>query len=453
MNIVRENIDALNAVLSIKLEKNDYEEKVSKVLKDYQKKAKIDGFRPGKVPFGLVNKMYRRQILIEEVNKLLSESISKYMVDEKLKILGEPLPHEDDKKTIDWDNDSDFEFKLDLGLAPEVDIKVTPKDKLPFYTIKVDDELLNKYIENYTTRFGENVKVDISEDKDLIKAEFKQLDAEGNLKENGVGVDETSFLIDMIKDDAIKKQFIGVKQGDVVVADIKKAFPNDTEISSMLKIKKELVPGLEGNFRITVKEVNRFHKAELNQAFFDKVFGEGAVKSESEFREKMTEEASKVLKQDSEYRFKIDAKEALLKKFKGSLPGEFLKRWLFMINEGKFTKEQIEADYTHFEEDLKWQLIKDQLIAENQLKITEEDLVKSAIEYARVQFSQYGMSNLPDEHLLEFAKRMLEREEDKNKISGRAMEDKIFEFIRNTVKVEETDITTEKFNKLFEKDS
>jgi trigger factor len=257
----------------------------------------------------------------------------------------------------------------------------------------------------------------------------------------------------MIKDDAIKKQFIGVKQGDVVVADIKKAFPNDTEISSMLKIKKELVPGLEGNFRITVKEVNRFHKAELNQAFFDKVFGEGAVKSESEFREKMTEEASKVLKQDSEYRFKIDAKEALLKKFKGSLPGEFLKRWLFMINEGKFTKEQIEADYTHFEEDLKWQLIKDQLIAENQLKITEEDLVKSAIEYARVQFSQYGMSNLPDEHLLEFAKRMLEREEDKNKISGRAMEDKIFEYIRNTVKVEETDITTEKFNKLFEKDS
>jgi len=451
MNIIKENIDELNAVLSIKLEKNDYEDKVSKVLKDYQKKAKIDGFRPGKVPFGLVNKMYRRQILIEEVNKLLSESISKYMVDEKLKILGEPLPHEEDKTPIDWDNDTEFEFKLDLGLAPEVNIKVSTQDKIPFYKIKVDEELLTKYINNYASRFGENVPVDLAEEKDLIKAEIKQLDVEGNLMDGGVGVDETSFLIDMIKDDEIKKQFIGVKQADSIVIDLKKAFPNDTEISSMLKIKKEIAVGLQGNFRVTVNSVNRFHKAEINQVLFDKIYGEGVVKSESEFREKMTEEAEKVLFQDSEYRFKIDAKETLLKKFKGNLPAEFLKRWLFLINDGKFTKEQIETDYNHFEEDLKWQLVKDQLVSENKLQITEEDLMKSAIEYARIQFSQYGMSNLPDEHLQEFAKRMLDKEEDKNKISGRALEDKLFEFVRNTVKVEETEITTEKFNKLFEK--
>jgi trigger factor len=451
MNIIRENIDELNAVLSIKLDKSDYEEKVSAVLKDYQRKAKVDGFRPGKVPFGLINKMYYRQILVEEVNKLLSESISKYMVDEKLKILGEPLPHEGDKKTIDWEKDTEFEFKLDLGLAPEVSIKVTAQDKIPFYNIKVDDDLLNKYIDNYTSRFGEYVKVEIAEEKDLVKAEIRQLDAEGKILEGGIGVDETSFLIEMIKDADIKSRFIGIKEGDIIATNLKKAFPNDTEISSMLKVKKELITSLDCDFSIKIREINRFHKAEINQTLFDKVFGEGTVKSEPEFRDKMTEEAAKVLFQDSEYRFKIDAKDVLLKKFKGNLPGEFLKRWLFMINEGKFTKEQIDADYGHFEEDLRWQLVKDQIISDNKLQITEEDLIKGAIEYARIQFSQYGMSNLPDEHLVEFAKRMLEKEEDKNKISSRAMENKIFDLIRNTVKVEETEITTENFNKLFEK--
>jgi trigger factor len=451
MNIIKENINELNAVLTIKVEKNDYEERVNKLLKDYQKKARVDGFRPGKVPYGLINKMYHKQVLIEEVNKILSESISKYLVEEKLKVLGEPLPHEDDKKSLDWDNDTEFEFKLDLGLAPEIDVQLTAKDKIPFYNIKVDDELLNKYIENYASRFGEYVKVETAEEKDLIKAELKQLDPDGNLTKDGITVEETSFLINMIKEDDIKKKFIGVKPDDTIDANIKKAFPNDTEISSLLKIKKEKVAELDGNFRVNVKEINRFNKAEINQAFFDKVFGESVVKSETEFREKMTEEAAKVLKQDSDYRFTIDSKEALLKKFKGNLPGDFLKRWLFLINEGKFTKEQIENDYDHFEEDLKWQLIKDNLASKNQLQVTEEDLKNSAIEYTRVQFSQYGMSNLPDEHLADFAKRILEREEDKNKITSKAMENKIFDLVKNTVKIEETEITTEKFNKLFEK--
>jgi trigger factor len=450
MNIIRENIDELNTVLTIKLEKNDYEEKVSKVLKDYQRKANVHGFRPGKVPFGLINKMYHKQILIEEVNKMISEGISKYMVDEKLKILGEPLPHIDDTKTIDWDNDTEFEFKLDLGMAPEIDVKVTAKDKIPFYNIKVDKDLLNKYIDNYASRFGEYVKVDVAEEKDLVKAEIIQLDMEGNPLDGGVKVEETPFLVEMIKDQDIKKQFIGIKAGDIVDTDLKKAFPSDAEISSMLKIKKERVVTLEGKFRVIVKEVNRFNKAEINQALFDKVFGEGNVKSEEEFKEKMKDEAAKVLVQDSEYRFKIDAKNALLKKFKGNLPGDFLKRWLFTINEGKFTKEDIDKDYDHFEEDLKWQLLKDHLAAENQLQITDDDLKKSAIEYTRAQFSQYGMSNLPDAQLEEFAKRMLEREEDKNKISNSATENKIIEFVKNNAKVEETEITTEKFNKLFE---
>ncbi len=451
MNIVRENIDELNAVLSIKLEKNDYEERVSKVLKDYQKKARVDGFRPGKVPYGLVNKMYRRQVLIEEVNKLISESISRYLADEKLKVLGEPLPHEDDKTTIDWNNDTEFEFKLDLGLAPQIDIKVSAKDKIPFYIIKVDDEILNKYIENYTTRFGEYAKVEIAEENDLVKAEMKQIDHEGNVVAEGIAVDETSFLIKMTKDEEIKKQLIGIKAGDTVDFNLKKAFPNDTEISSMLKVTKDKVDGLDGDFRVLVKEVKRFNKAEIDQALFDKVFGENNVKSETEFRERITEDAAKMLKQESEYRFRIDSKDALLNKFKQDLPSSFLKRWLFVINNGKFTTEQIDKDYEHFEEDLKWQMITDQLVSDNHLEISDDDLKKSAIEYTRAQFSQYGMSNIPDEHLEEYAKKILTKEEDKNRISRIAVDSKIFEFMKNTVSIEETEITTEKFNKLFEK--
>jgi trigger factor len=451
MNIIKENIDELNAVLSIKLEKSDYDERVNNVLNDYRKKAKIDGFRPGKVPFGLINKMYRKSVLVEEVNKLISESISKYIVKEKLHILGDPIPHKGEIETIDWDLDSDFEFKFDLGIAPKIEIKITTKDKVPFYLIKVDDELINKYIDSYSQRFGRFENVEETTEKDLVKAKIKQLDTAGNFLENGIVVEDATLSIEMIKEQAIKKQFLAAKQGDTLTINLKKAYPNNTEISGILKIAKEKVADIEGNFNITINNITRFKKAEIGQELFDKVLGEGAVKSEKEFREKIYEEASKGVKQDSEYRFKIDAKEVLIKKFKSNLPKEFLKRWLFLINEGKYTTEQIEKEFDSFEEDLKWQLIMDKIILENQLEVSEEDLKKSAREYVRIQLSKYGMTNIPDEHLDDFTKRTLEREEEKNNIKKKANEEKVFEFIKSIVKVDEKVITIEKFNKLFEK--
>lgn len=451
MNIYKEQIDELNAVLHIKLEKNDYEDKVIKVLNDYKKKAHIDGFRPGKVPFGMISKMYRKPVLADEINKIISESITKFLTDEKLAILGEPLPHMGENKPIDWDNDSEFEFKFDLGLSPKVDIEVSAKDKVPFYLMNPDEDLINKYIDSYTQRFGQYVNVETIEERDILKGSVEQVDSDGNKLEGGISVDEASLSVGVIKDEKIKEQFLKAKKGDRLVFELKKAYTSDVEIATMLKIEKDKAATLEGNFAVVINEVSRFQKSELNQDLFDKVYGKDSVKSEEEFKAKISEEASKGLKMDSEYRFKIDAKEVIMKKFKSELPVEFLKKWILAVNEGKFTAEQIDQDFEHFAEDLKWQLIKDKLIADNKIEVTEEDLKKGAIDLARIQFAQYGLSNIPDEHLVEFASRMLAKDEERGKIAQKVFEDKLFDFIKATVKVDEKEITIEKFNKLFEK--
>lgn len=451
MNITKENIDKLNAVLCINLEKSDYESRVNEVLKDHRKKARIDGFRPGKVPFGLINKMYGKPVLIEEINKLISETLSKYLVEEKLNILGEPLPHEGDSNPIDWDIDDRFEFKFDLGLAPEIEVPITAKDKIPLYKVKIDDKLIKKYIDSYTQRFGEFVSVDSAQEKDMLKADIHQLDENDLPLEEGISVEEASLSIEMVKDDKIKKQFLAAKKDIELKVDLKKAYPNDSEIAALLKIEKEQVADLSGNFTITVKDISRFQDAEINQEFFDKVFGPGNVKTEEEFRAKVAEEAKKGTLQDSEYRFRIDAKESLSKRIKFDLPQAFLKRWLFAINEGKFTLEQIENDFDSFAEDLKWQLIKDKISEDNKLEVNDEDMKNGAREVARMQFAQYGMANVPDEHLDQFVSKMLEKNEDRNNIRTRVVEDKVIAYIRSVVKVDEKEISSEKFNKLFEK--
>ncbi len=451
MNISRENIDNLNAILSIKLEKEDYESRVTNVLNDYRRKVNLDGFRPGKVPFGLIKKMYRKPALIEEINKLISESISKYLLEEKLNILGEPLPHIDDNNLINWDVDEVFDFKFDLGLAPEIEVKISSKDKYPLYLIKVDNALIDKYIENYKERFGEFESVDTPDEKDVVNAEIQQLDSNDELLADGIHVEEAKLSIELIKDDTIKKKVLSVRKGDSLIIDLKKAYPSDAELAGILKIEHKNVSTVEGNFQITIKEISRFRNAEINKELFEKVYGPGTINSEDEFRKKVAEDAKVHLRQDSEYRFRSDVKELLLNKIKMTLPKEFLKRWLVTINEGKFSEEQIDKEFVQFEADLKWQLIKDKIVEDNNLKISDDDLKLVAKDVARMQFSQYGMNNVPDEHLAQFAQRILEKEEDRNNIKSRTVENKVIELIRSTVKIDEKEISSDKFNKLFEK--
>ena len=451
MNITRENIDSLNAVLSITLEKVDYESKVTDVLNDYRKKARIDGFRPGKVPFGMINKMYRKPVMVEEINKLVSESISKYLIEEKLNILGEPLPHKGDFKPIDRDTDKVFEFKFDLGLAPELEVKISPKDKYPYYIIKVDNALIDKYVDNYKERFGSFESVETPDEKDILITHIQQVDSNNEPLPQGIHVEEARLSVELIKDDRIKKEVLSSRKGDSLIINLKKAYPNDAEIAGILKIDKTNLELAEGKFEVIIKDISRFHPAEINKDLFDKVYGPDKVKTEDEFREKIAEDAKIYLKQESDYRFRIDAREILAKKIKTNLPEEFLKRWLVAINEGKFSEEQVEKEFEQFQQDLQWQLIKDKIVKENNLQINEDDMKSAAKDVARMQFSQYGMNNVPDEHLEQFAQRILEKQEDRNNIKSRVVENKVFEFIKGTVKIDEKEISSEKFNKLFEK--
>ena len=452
MNITRENIDELNAVIRIKVEKEDYEEKLHNVLGDFRRKARIDGFRPGKVPFGLISKMYRKPALIEEVNKILSESITKYLIDENLNILGDPLPNEQEQSQIDWDNQTEFNFVFDIGLAPEMDIDISTKEKIPFYTVKIDDQIRSKYIENYQSRLGSFRDIETTDENAVIKADLLQLDNEGSIIESGIKVDEASITLDLIKDEKIKASMLGRVVNNVLTIDLKKAFPNNVDLSALLKVEKDRVADLDGNFQLKIKSISKFEKAEVNQEFFDKIYGKGTVKSEEEFKQRLDEDIKINMNRDSEYKLRLDIRNTYLNKFRKNLPEDFLKRWLLSVNKDKYTEEQIDKDFEHFAEDLKWQLIKNKIIKENDIKVSEEEILQYVKEYARIQFAQYyGLTKVSEDDLNNYANELLKKDKEKKQFYERKYEDKVIDFVRKTVKIENKVVSSEKFNKLLEK--
>jgi len=450
MNITKENVDELNATLKIQIEEKDYSERVEEVLKDYRKKVTLNGFRPGKVPAGLVRKMYRTPVLVEEINKFVSESISNYLKEEKIDILGEPLPSEKQENEIDWENQTEFEFGFDLGLAPVLEISLSQKDKIPVYEIQVDKKMIDETKDSYASRMGQLVPVDQIEGSESLKGDFVQIDNDGNPVEEGINSPDANFSLEVLKDEKTKTAFTARQAGESVDLDIRKSFPNDTEIASLLKIEKERVAEIAPNFRFTIKEISKFQKAEINQDLFDKLYGKDEVKSPEEFEERIIKDLQNGLSRDSEYRFTIDAKKHMLKKFKFELPVEFLKRWLILVNEDKFTAEQIEEDFAKFEDDLKWQLIRDQIVKDQEIKVEAEEVRASAREMALLQFQQYGMMDVPEENLENYANEMLKNEDERRKSVERILDKKVLDYVRDNVKLDNKQITTEKFNKLFE---
>ncbi len=446
MNISRNNIDEANAVVSLKIVPGDYETKVEEVLKDYKKKVNLDGFRPGKVPFGLVRKMYRKSVLVEEVNKLISESLSKYFIEEKLRILGDPTPSEEGNDPIDWDVQTEFEFSFDIGIAPEFKVELSKSNKVPYYTIKIDKKIRTSYIEGYMRKFGSyKTAKKIEKGEELVKGNIKEL------REGGVVAEETSFNLGVIKDEGIKKSFLGLSAGSKLNFDLKKAFPNDTELSSILKIDKEKLSELQNDFELEIKEITLFMDAELNQEFYDNAFGKDKIKTEEEFKSEINKEIRKNLEKEGDLRFSVDAKEMLVKKLKLQLPDEFLNKWLVKTNEGKFTKEEIDKDFELFRKDLEWQLIREEIVKEQDLKLSEDEILAYAKEVALMQFMQYGMANIPDDRLEQYAKELLGREDERKKMSDKLYEDKIMNYVKTAVKVESNKISADDFNKLYEK--
>ena len=449
MNITRENIDDLNTVLKVEIKKPDYADKVETVLKDYRKKANIKGFRPGMVPIGLVRKMYGRAVQIDEINKMVTENIQQYISDNKLEVLGDPLPKTDEQDHIDFGTQDDFTFSFELGLSPAVDLKLSKKTKVTRYDIKIDDKMRNDHTENYTRRFGQLRNEETIEEKDVVKGRIEAVTENGEIIADGLSVESTSLGVDIIKDNKIRKQFVGKGLNESVDFELKKAFPNDSEVAGLLHMKKEEVENIDGTFRFTISEISRFYPAELNQELFDRIYGEGVISSEEEFRKKIDEEISAGLSRESEYKLMIDIKALALEKTELPLPEEFLKKWLLRVNENT-TAEQIEKEFDSFRKDLRWQLIRNKIARDNEVKITEEELLAEAARVTRYQFQQYGLFYATDEQINTYAKETLKREEDAKRIADKIVEEKVIAILKDLVRIEEKPVSAEEFNKLFE---
>jgi trigger factor len=450
MNITRENIDELNAILTVSIEKNDYEATVNDVLKNYRKKANMPGFRPGMVPAGLIKKMYGKAALAEEVNKIISKGLTDYIHAENLNVLGEPLPNEEKQLPIDWDAQADFSFVFDIGMASAIEVKLDEMAALPFYNIIADDEMVNKQVEAYAGRLGENKVVETVGEKDTVRGNFVQLNEDGTELEGGIVAEKVVIAIDVMKDEEVKASFVGKKAGDVLVFDPVKAYDNKHEVGHMLNISHEAAESLSGNFSFTIVEVLHFEKAELNEDSFRKIYGEDCgISTEEEFKARVKAEIEENFVYSSNYKFALDSRDALLKAIPFDLPEAFLKRWIKTTNE-KMTDEQIDGDFDNFMVDLRWQLIKDKIVRDNELKITEEDVRGLAKEMAAMQFRQYGLNNVGDEHLENYADHMLKNEEERRKLVSRKQEDVIVATIKDKVTLDVKEISYDEFNKMLE---
>jgi trigger factor len=452
MNITRNNIDELNAVVKVAIEKSDYDKKVENTLKEYRKKARIDGFRPGMVPIGIIRKMFGKSVIAEEVNKILEESLHDYFTKENLTILGDPLPHDDKIPEISWDTQTEFEFVFDIGIAPEFEAPVDNKEKIPYYKIKIDNDARTQHIDRLRSRFGNFKETGQVTGNEMVKADIVQVDKNGEPVPEGVKVEDASIYLEYIKEDKIRKKFNGTRVGDQLELDLQKAFPNEIDLAAMLKIDKEKLREIKDDFRLTLKSISTFEKPEINQEFFDKLYSKDVVKSPEEFDQQVDKELTASFERESEYKFTMDVKYYYLKKFKKNLPSEFLKRWLLKVNEGKFTKEQLEKDFDQFNGDLKWQLVKSKIIRENDVKITEEELRAFINFNYRMQFLQYyGITNVPQETLSGYVEEALKNKSEIRRYSEKLIENKVFELIKKTVKLDEKETTLDKFNKMLEK--
>lgn len=449
MNITRENIDDLNAILKVEVVKDDYEGKVNDVLKEHKKKANIKGFRPGKVPFGLIKKMYGDGVQLEEINKIVSEAVGNYISEEKLDVLGDPLPRRDDNEKIDFATQDDFVFSFDLGLAPEFEVKLSARNKVPYYQIKVDKKLKNDFLDNYRRRFGTYEDADVVTEEDMLKGDIVKLSDEGEPLNDTLKRD-SSLSVKVIKDEDVKKEFIGKKAGDSVDFDIRKSFPNEHEIAGLLQTEHDKLQGTDGTYRFVINKVNRFKMADVNQELFDKVYGEGTVKSEEEFMAKLEDEIQENLSKESDYKLNLDAKDMVIDKTKFDLPEEFLKKWLIQTNKD-ITEEEVEKDFDSFMRDLRWQLIRNKIAKENEFKVEQEDMVKEAVEFTRIQFQQYGIFNAEESQLEMYAKEILKKEDDARRIAEKVIDDKVIGKIKEEIKTDTKKVTTEEFNKLFQK--
>ena len=449
MKISFDCADKINGLLTMTIEAADYQEAVEKTLKNYRKKAQVPGFRPGMVPMGMIKKQYGTAVKVEEVNKLLSEKLYAYIQENNIKMLGEPLPNQEKQVPQDFEKDADLTFVFDIAVAPEFQAELSGKDKIDYYTIKVEDKLIDDQVQMYASQAGEFVKADVFSGNDTITGDLRELDENGNTKEGGITTEGGMVMPAYIKAEDQKKLFDGAKPGDIITFNPKKAYPdNDAEVAALLKVQKDDVKDLNADFSYQITEIRHFQPAEVNQQLFDRVFGEGTVTDEKAFREKIAATIAPQLQQNSDYKHLLDVRKYMEEKV-GTLecPEALLKRVMLQNNKDKGA-DYVEKNFEGSIHELGWHLIKEQLVSANNIKVEESDLKAVAKEAIRAQFAQYGMSNVPDDVLENYAAEQLKKRENIDNFVDRAIDQKLTETLKNVVKLNQKEVTLEEFNKL-----
>ena len=451
MKISFENPDKINGLLTIVVEEEDYKNDVEKTLKDYRKKANVPGFRPGQAPMGMIKRQFGPSVKMEAVNKIIGQQIYKYVQDNKIQMLGEPLTSEK-QAPVDIEKDGPYTFMFDIAVAPEMKVSLTGRDKVDYYKIVVDDKTIDQQVDMLASRSGSYEKAENYEGNDMLKGDLRELDENGNTKEGGITVESAVLMPSYIKVDDQKKLFDGAKLGDIITFNPRKAYPdNDTEVSQLLKIERDAVKDMESEFSYQITEIQRFKKHEVNEELFKQVFGEDTdVKDEAAFRAKIAEGLNEQLVNDSDFKFLFDVRAHCEKKVgKLEYPDALLKRIMLANNKDK-GEDFVEKNYEMSIKELTWHLIKEQLVSAQNIKIEDADIKETAKEAARAQFAQYGMTNIPEEYIENYANEILKKGESTEALVDRAVDRKLAAALKGVVKLNEKEISVEDFNKMMQ---
>ena len=448
MNIQFDCTDKVNGLMTITVEQADYQEKVDKKLKEYRKMAQVPGFRPGMVPMGLIKKQYGTAVKVDEVNRVLGEKLYEYIRENKIQMLGEPLPNQEKQKPQDLQSDGPFEFVFDIAVAPEFKAELTDKDTLDYYDIKVDDKMIDDQVQMFASQAGEFVEAQEWSGNDTLKGDLRQLDANGNTLEGGIEVEGGMVMPSYVKGEDEKKKFDGAKPGDIIIFNPKKAYPdNDAEVAALLKLKKEEVADLTSDFSFQITEIRHFQPAAIDEKLFERVFGE-ECKTEADFRQRIADGIKRQLAVNSDFKFLADVRKYVEDKV-GELqfPEAILKRVMLNSNKDK-GEEYVEQNFEGSIKALKWHLIREQLVEANNIKVEDDDLKAVAKDSVRQQFAQYGMNNVPEDVLDNYAEEQLKKRENIEGFIERVLDVKLMHALKQVVKLNKKEVSFDEFNKL-----
>lgn len=448
MNVSFENPDKVNGQITVTVEEADYKDNVEKTLKKYRKQATVPGFRKGQVPMGMIKRQYGSYAKMDEINKLVGEAIDKYVKDNNLKTIGQPLASEK-QEPQDLEKEPPYTFIFDVALEPEFSIELNGDDTIDYYDIKVDDALIDRQVDAFTSQLGSYANAKSYKDGDVLKGDLRELDENGNTKEGGITVEGASILPSYIHVDEQKKLFDGAKLGDIITFNPRKAYPdNDSEVATLLKVGRDKAKDITADFSFQITEISRFKKHEVNQELFDQLFGKDQVKDEKEFRQKIADGLKAQLDQNADMKFIVDLRAYCENKVgKLTYPDELLKRIMQNGNKDK-DREFIDKNYDASIKELTWQLIRDRLATANNVKIEQDDVKNSAKEFARAQFAQYGMNNVPEEYVDNYANEMMKKEETVSQLVERSLDRKLADTLKKVVKLNKKEISLDDFNKL-----